>query len=374
VEGRIVRKAEVARAGSYVSQGALLVEIDPRDYDLEVRRLKQDLIQAESGLAELKVELTNTEALIELAEEDLAIQTEELERLRPLKSDDVITASNFDQTRRLQLTAQTSLLTLKNQLRLKNTGLARLEGVRNRVLVQLEKAELDLTRTKVAAPVSGVVVQDSVEEDSYVRKGDSMVTIEDTSRVEVRCNLRMEELAWLWQSVASDRGERPTTDAQQRAADYQVPEARATVVYRLSGRSYRWEGMLSRYEGIGLDETTRTVPCRVVVDTPETAQDEGPPALVRGMFVTVLIQVEPRAGLLAVPSRAVRPGGKIWRVKDGKLQILDANVVQALGGEALGDRMLVRAHPPGIAAGDAVVTTPLPAAQDGMAVRESSDP
>jgi hypothetical protein len=87
-----------------------------------------------------------------------------------------------------------------------------------------------------------------------------------------------------------------------------------------------------------------------------------------------LIQVEPRAGLLAVPSRAVRPGGKIWRVKDGKLQILDANVVQALGGEALGDRMLVRAHPPGIAAGDAVVTTPLPAAQDGMAVRESSDP
>ena len=391
IEGRIVHKAEQARSGSYVSEGTLLVEIDPRDYDVEVRRLKQDRIQAEIGLAELEVELANTAALIELAEEDLAIQTEELDRLKPLKSDDVITDSKFDQTRRLQLTAKISLLTLQNQLRLKKTSLARLEGVCDRVSVQLEKAEFDLARTKVTAPVSGVVVQDSIEQDSYVRKGDAMVTIEDTSRVEVRCNLRMNELVWLWQPAGNDNdnandggndnygsngnggGERATADIQPRAALYQVPEARATVVYRLSGRSYQWEGVLSRYEGIGLDETTRTVPCRVVVKTPQNTQDEGPPALVRGMFVTVKIHVEPRTGLLAVPPRAVRPGGKIWRASDGKLQILDVNVVKALSSEALGDRVLVRAHPPGLEAGDKVVITPLPAAQDGMSVRESSD-
>ena len=60
--------------------------------------------------------------------------------------------------------------------------------------VRLEQAELDLKRTKVTAPIDGMVVVESVEENAYVQKGTPLVTIEDTSAVEVRCHLRMDEL------------------------------------------------------------------------------------------------------------------------------------------------------------------------------------
>ena len=45
----------------------------------------------------------------------------------------------------------------------------------------LERAQLDLGRTRISAPVSGVVVEEMVEAESFVSKGSPLVTIEDTS-------------------------------------------------------------------------------------------------------------------------------------------------------------------------------------------------
>ena len=45
VAGRITKREEVCRAGNYVEKDQLLVEIDPRDYTLEVDRLKAELRQ-----------------------------------------------------------------------------------------------------------------------------------------------------------------------------------------------------------------------------------------------------------------------------------------------------------------------------------------
>ena len=48
VAGVVATKAEVCRAGNFVKKGTLLIEIDPRDYDLEVRRAQKQLDQSES--------------------------------------------------------------------------------------------------------------------------------------------------------------------------------------------------------------------------------------------------------------------------------------------------------------------------------------
>jgi multidrug efflux pump subunit AcrA (membrane-fusion protein) len=242
--------------------------------------------------------------------------------------------------------------------------------------VLLEKAKLDLSRTKITAPVDGVVVVDSVEKDSYVKKGTALVTIEDTSAVEVKCSLRVDELAWIWRSApAAVAGQKPS----DVAADYAICETPVTVVYRLGERDCEWTGSLCRYDGIGLDETTRTVPCRVVVANPtearsgdrsespaESSSNDCPPALVRGMFVSVKIHVAGQGNLLSVPAAAVRPGGRLWLVQDDKLQLLDNISVVSI----LDDRVLIRqgqVHP---RVNDRVVVSHLPFAESGMAVRE----
>jgi RND family efflux transporter MFP subunit len=375
VAGRVATKAEVCRAGHYVARGTPLIEIDDRDYQLEAERLERELSQAGVTLRELEVEVTNTQSLIKLAKEQLTLQRRELERQRQLAGQRIVTDADHDKAKRDELTAINSLVTLENELQLLHTRRSRLESARDLWQSQLEKAQLDLARTKVSAPIDGVIIREMVEQDSYVQKGTSLVKLEDTSAVEVKCNLRMEELYWLWAQESSSA----EAAAKSPTRDYQIPRAPVTVGYELAGRRYEWDGVLARFDGIGVDERTRTVPCRVLVANPRqvrvTGGDKGaagpvgPPALVRGMYVTVSVHTQPKTRLLSIPQQAVQPGNTVWQAVDGKLAIHRIRVA-----DTAEDRVLVYADPDGLQPGMKLVSSPLAAVADGMPVRERAQP
>ena len=255
VSGRIAKRSALCRAGTYVTRGTALIEIDPRDYALEAERLKRELAQAATALDELDVEVSNTQSLFKLSKEQLALQRRELERQQGLAGKRIVTDSDLDDAKRNELSAVNAALTLSNELQLLGTRRSRLESARDLQQSQLEKALLDLSRTKVAAPIDGVIIREMVEEDSYVQKGTSLVKLEDTSAVEVKCSLRMEDLYWLW----SQTGDKPEPSPTR---DYQLPPAPVTISYDLAGRRYLWDGVLSRFDGIGVDERNahRAVP------------------------------------------------------------------------------------------------------------------
>jgi RND family efflux transporter MFP subunit len=374
IAGKITYKADVCRAGNYVAAETLLIEIDPRDYDLEVRRLMKELEQADNSLAELDVESASTQELLKLAAERLALERNELDR--QVRLGRVVSESDLDRAKQSELTARNNELTLRNQQRLLNTRRSRLEQAKELVSVQLEKAQLDQRRTKIVAPVDGVIVREWLEQDAYVQKGAGLVTIEDTSAAEVKCNLRMEELNWLWRQASADFS---VTSATVPGHDYQLPQTPVTVTYRLAGRDFAWNGVLARFDGIRLDEQTRTVPCRVVVPNPRdmrivdaSADAEpaiGPPALVRGMYVTVKVHAKPQTRLLQIPETAVRPGNVVWLMRDGKLDIQPVHVAQVVDRD-----VIIRADGSRLSAGDKVVVSPLVSAEAGMAVREQAIP
>jgi multidrug efflux pump subunit AcrA (membrane-fusion protein) len=371
VGGRIKFKADVCRAGNYVTQGTLLVEIDPLDYQLEVERLQTEREQAEVSLKELDVQVANTRELIELAETDVQLQRQELDRLRSLEGERIVSQTQVDQASRAELAARNALLTRRNELRLLEAGRDRLVQGRELAATKLKQAELDRQRTRIVAPSDGVIVQDLVEQDSYIQKGASLFVLEDTSSVEVKCSLRMEELYWVWQQAG---GEGPALRGSGSELGYRLPPTPVTVIYRLRGRAYAWDGILARYDGLGLDERTRTVPCRVVVEDPKGArswdqqlafEDGAAPTLVRGMYVTVLVHTQPRTTLLSIPEQAVQPGNVVWLVEEGKLRRKRIEASQLGQQQVLVDQRRV-----GFEAGARVGVSPLPHAYDGMAVRE----
>jgi len=81
--------------------------------------------------------------------------------------------------------------------------------------------------------------------------------------------------------------------------------------------------------------------------------------------VTVKIHTKPQASLVRISEAAVRPGNKVWVVRDGKIEILEVHVVETTGNDAI-----VRAGP--LEAGDHVVVTPLAEVRESMAVREQA--
>ena len=73
VGGRIIEKTPDCQSGEFVHKGTLLLEIDPRDYELEVRRLKQELKQAILSIEEIDEEIKQNVLSVELAERQVEL-------------------------------------------------------------------------------------------------------------------------------------------------------------------------------------------------------------------------------------------------------------------------------------------------------------
>jgi len=374
VPGRIHRKSDACKAGKFVSAGTPLVEIDPRDFELEVARLERESSQAGLAIEEAGEEIAQNATAIDLAKQQLALARREVRRLDGLKEGRIVTEAEHDRAVREELAATSTLAGLEGQSRVLRKRRDRLEEAKALAETMLEKARLDLSRTRVVAPTDGVVVEDHVEQDSYVSKGMLLVTIEDTSAAEVRTSLEMDQVARVWRSAG--RSERPAAD------QHGLPDTPATVVFTIGDQVYQWDGMLSRQEGRGLDEKTRTLPCRVIVPAPTkvravdrygAAVEPSPPgtpgALMRGMFVQVKVHVDSPHQLVSIPEQARRPSGEVWVERGGRLVILTPRPVEVAGGRAV-----FESEPSGLAVGDRVITSQLAHPRDGMAVAEQGRP
>ncbi|MHC2069557.1 efflux RND transporter periplasmic adaptor subunit [Bremerella sp. T1] len=366
VDGRVIEKSDQLRVGRVVSAGEPIVLIDRRDYDLELERLQEDLDQAEGNIAELDVQIASAEGQIELAEQNLVIQTRSTDRIRSLVSRNATTESSLDDALRAELTAKTSLQTQRDQLALLKTSKSRLENARDRIRSEVAAAQLMLSRTTIKSPIDGVVVEDNVEQDSYLQKGTLICKIRDTSKLEIKCSLQAHEMKWLWESSTG------STETKKRGA-YELPPTPVTVQYRIGNEVYVWDGKISRYDGGEIDQQTRMIPCRVQVENPLHVQritDDGHvdtldevPTLMVGMYVQVDVHVNPRSPLVSVPVSAIYPGNRLWVVKDDKLQRREISVAVSDDETAL-----VYAGEGRIQPGEMVVVSPLASPFDGAKV------
>ncbi|WP_164101758.1 efflux RND transporter periplasmic adaptor subunit [Candidatus Laterigemmans baculatus] len=342
VSGTIVFKAPECEAGTFVEEGQLLIRIDPSDYQNEIDRLTQLKEQEYQAIRELDQQLVNTNRLLEVARQDVALQEREVDRLEKLPAG-YASAAEIDQAKRARLQAVNARVQLENELDLMQRRRSRLEAAEKLAESQLRLAQANLARTEIRSPVSGVVYREDAELNSFAQRGEVIVTLEDTSKAEVAVNLRTDQLYWVLDQARRGSGElMPAADGSARS--YSLPATEATILYQVAGREneiYRWEGVLERYDGIGFDAVSRTVPVRIVVDEPRRYQvgaadgktasaSSGPSALVRGMFVTVILHVEPKRNLVVVPAVGLKPGNRVWKF------VPDPSVVAASGGAASG--------------------------------------
>ena len=324
IAGRVKFKSEDCRIGRYVHKGDILFNIDPTDFQLEVDRLAALRDSEYAQQKELDQELSNARKSLLLAEEDYVLHEKELKRLDSLPSG-FASATEMDQARRLRITSANQRLTIQNQLQMIDTRRARILLAERLAAAQLEQAKVNLDRTEVESPISGVIIMESVQEDSYVQKGATLCMIEDTQRVEVSCNVRSDQLLLILDQPQETQSSPPSSRIV-KSASYELPRTPVTISYHVAGRDntiYEWQGHLSRYEGIGLDAQSRTVPLRITVDKPEEVWQDGKliaeevnggmPALVRGMFVDCSIRTKPSRSLVLLPKLALKPGNQVWQ-------------------------------------------------------------
>ncbi|AMV31169.1 Inner membrane protein YiaV precursor [Pirellula sp. SH-Sr6A] len=320
VGSKIKTKSANCRLGRFVKKGEVLFQLDATDFELEVQRLQALRDSEYSQQRELDQEVSNAKRSLELADEEVALQEKEIKRLESLPAG-LVSESELDQARRTRLSSANQRLTIQNQMQVLETRRTRIQLAEKLAAAQLAQAVVNLERTSIRSPIDGVIVSESVEEDSYVAKGATLCQIEDTQRVEVSCNLRTDQLLLV---LDQNQGTGKAGSSVIQASSYELPRTPVSVSYRVPGREdieYAWEGHLSRYEGIGLDSKSRTVPVRVTVENPREVYrnkekiDEdsngGLPALVNGMFVDLAIHTKPSREFVLLPKLALLPGNQV---------------------------------------------------------------
>ena len=367
VGGRVQFKSPQCRTGKNVRKGEVLIRVDPADYELEVKRLDEELTQAGAMLDELQTEVNTIDNQIESAKKQAELDDRQLQRTNELFDRRAASETELDTARRTALASRSNLQTLQDQKNQIDQRRIRLKSAQTLGETNLEKANLSLSRCEIRSPIDGIIVSESVEQDGFVQTGNAVIVLQDSSQLDVTCQLHMRQMNWLWQS---------TGDAIQSNLDTNAfPRAPAEVLYDLGGKTFAWKGEVDRFDGAGIDDQTRMVPCRVHVDDPTSARlDEHtkagakasagptkPPALMTGMFVKVRVKTIPPVPLIRLPQRALQPGNAVWVFSDSKLvrktiQVATSNATDVIAFE----------EESGIQAGDQIVVSPLAAPVDGM--------
>ena len=377
ISGNVVSKFNDFEAGNFVKKGTQLIEIDPTDYRMELDTGLAEVDQTEKRVMETKKEIAGARRNVANAQADYKLAKSAHQR--NLRIRNALSTAELDQSRRTLLAAQMQLTTCQNNLEMMDAKLVRMNSTLALTKTQLSRAKTNLKRTIVVAPDDGVIVREMVQEGDFVRAGDPLVMFEDTSRSEVLCNLTPTDLAWIRSNSAANKDFEGEPE-QKPFSPYYLPKTRVSI-FETTDKSIVWEGVLERFDGIGRDELTRTIPARITIKNPVIDTAQGQRALVRGMYVKCKIEVQTsndgsNRAFLSFPAVALRPGNYVWVVADKKLKRVEVDVVD-FGKQLIDQEMIkivvVALKPDSIQPGDQIVSTPIPQPEEGKEVLLKSE-
>ncbi|MBK5930207.1 efflux RND transporter periplasmic adaptor subunit [Halochromatium salexigens] len=347
VAGRLVSVHPQLHDGEILEAGTELLRIDPADYELA-------LAEARAQLAELAVEQSNAEASLAIEERGLKLAEEELQRLRTLAERGTASQSDVDQAERTALNLRTAVQNLRNSLTL-------IPAQREVLQSRVERAELDLERTRITAPFDLRVANLTIEADQYVGVGQTLFEGDSVDRVEIQAQVPMASLRRLF----IERGPIELDPARLTAELPRRIGLAATVRLDLGDHIAEWSAEFVRFDD-AIDPDTRTMGVVVAVERPfdKVIPGERPP-LSKGMFVQVELRASSQRPMIVLPRSALRDGLVFVVDSEQRLERRPLEIAFAQGAfVAIAD---------GLEVGEQIVLSDLVPAVSGMRLRAETD-
>lgn len=191
VSGRVIELP--VRASDQVSQGDVIAQLDPRDFEAAVSQLQGQLDQANAQLQALRVgardeEVAALEAAVEAAAAQADQAREQVERTAQLAERGVVSAAQLDQDEASLRVTEAQLRSAQEQLSIGVSG-GRAEDITAaeaalRVLEsQLQTAQDNLDDATLRAPFDGFIARRDVENFTNIQAGQDIVLMQKLSTV-----------------------------------------------------------------------------------------------------------------------------------------------------------------------------------------------
>jgi RND family efflux transporter MFP subunit len=276
VGGQIVSVSPNFVAGGFFSQGEVLLQIDPSDYETA-------LLRAQATLASRRAQLADMKARSEQALKDWQNLGREGE---------------------------------PSELVLRKPQLAEAEAAVQAAQAELQQAERNLERTRIRLPYDGLVRSKLVDVGQYVGPGTPVGVTFAVDRAEIRLPLSGSDMDYL---------ELPSATRLERAQRIPV-----TLSADSGGISGQWSGEIVRTEGV-VDDASRVVYAVAEVVDPygflgQSTQTE----LKMGTFVRAEIQGRHVEDVVILPRAVLQPDNTVLVAnRERELEIREVTVARA---------------------------------------------
>jgi RND family efflux transporter MFP subunit len=311
VAGKVIYLHPDFVAGGFFDRNALLVSIDPGDYDAAIA-------QAQAQIAEARRQVAMEEAQ---------------------------TAQAHDEWQALGDGVPSALTMREPQLA---EARARLKAAE----ASLTLARIKRSRCELRAPFAGRLQSKNIGLGQFIQPGDKLARIYSTDVAEIRLPLSSSQLGFLDLPLGV-----PNDSAGKGP--------KVTLTTEFAGKMQTWEGRIVRTEG-ALDESTGILYAVAEVQAPYQQKDNRPPLLSK-LFVQAEIEGKAMLGVFVLPQLAMNASQEVLLV-DAE-QKLHIRRIDVLRNEQ--HRILVKG---GLKAGDRLVTSGIDVPVEGMTVRIDANP
>lgn len=276
IASTIVERPNHIEPGARVAQGDLLVRLEDREFVARATRSRLAIAALRSQLDGLDIEERTLAANVRSTNENVELLHHELELMQTAARDSGVSQVEIDRLRRQIILAENSARNIRQQLDLIPIQRARLGAEIGVEESNLELADIDLSRTRIVAPISGVLQEVMVREGERVAPGELIAHITDLSRMEVPLAVPL--------GASGNIG------------------IGAQITLRPSSRgSVKWHGTVARLSP-DADPNTRTF--TVFVEYEQELDNDGP-ALLPGQFVTAELPAKASRQAVLVPRTAI---------------------------------------------------------------------
>jgi RND family efflux transporter MFP subunit len=340
VSGDVVEIHPDLVAGRRVTEGTVLLRIDPFLYEGALVEARANLASARAAISEMDARLASEREQLQAAQAQLELARSDLDRALSLAGSGTLTDKQVDDRRLILSQRDQAVSQRRNNILITEAQRAQQEANASRLEWKLREAQRKLEDTALTAPFDGVISDESIESGRTVNANEVVASIYDDTALEARFTLTNAQYG------------RMATD------DDPLLGRKVEVSWSVGGADYVWPATIDRIGArVAAERGGVEVFARI-----EAA--DNPVQLRPGAFVALTVPDRIWRSTFRLPETAIRSSDHVFVVVDGALVRRDVQLIAWDGEDAIvqGD----------LADGEEVLVTRLTEASEGVKVRKPS--
>jgi len=281
VQGYLIKQNY--REGDFVRQGQVLFEIDPREFQAALDQAKAVLSQARGTLDQTKSALEKAKAEVTQQEAQWTTAKANLARIKPLADQNAVSKKDLDDATGRELSTRSGVDAAKAGVSVAEANIVAAEAQVLGAEAAVEKAQLNLSFTKITSPINGIAGIAKAQIGNLVgpQSSEELTTVSTINPI--KCYVAVSEQEYM----------RAEEARKKRAGQGKVP----LDLILTDGSTYPKKGEFA-FADRQVDVRTGTIRVATIFPNPQNL-------LRPGQFSRVRAEMGIKKGALVIPQRAV---------------------------------------------------------------------